>query len=295
MAQRFGGRHSPGGTGTGAAPAPSGLAPPVRYRARTSMLMALAALPLLTAFVQGGALGLAANLAAAGAIFGGAVLTREGAKAEAAWAARKVARRPAIPRKLFGAAAIGIGVALAASGAGLGGLLGGAVYGLVAAVLHVVAFGPDPMSDRGMEGVDAFQTERVARTIEEAERHLEAMREAVLRSGDREAQARVADLSARAREMFRTVEDDPRDLTSARKFLGVYLMGARDATVKFADLYATTRDAAAKTDYLRLIDDLERGIGAKRERLMLADRTDLDVEIEVLRERLRADGLTTGD
>ena len=294
MAQRFGGRFSPGSAPGAPVPAPSGLAPPVRYRARTSMLMALSVIPLVTAFAEPGALGLAGNLAAAAAIFGGAVLTREGAKAEAAWAARRVARRPAIPRKLFGAASIGIGVALAAS-SGLAGIVAGAVYGIVAAVLHVVAFGPDPMTDRGMEGVDAFQTERVARTIEEAERHLEAMRDAVGRARDREAETRVARLSAKAREMFRTVEDDPRDLTSARRYLGVYLMGARDATIKFADLYSVTRDAGAKADYLALLDDLERGIGARRDRLLLADRTDLDVEIEVLRDRLKADGLPTGD
>ena len=222
------------------------------------------------------------------------MLTREGLKAEAAWSARRIARRPAIPRKIFGAVMIGAGVMLGAA-TGLDGLLPGAVYGLVAAILHVVAFGLDPMRDKGMEGVDAFQTERVARSVAEGEAHLVAMREAVLRAKDREAERRVASLSARAREMFRTVEDDPRDLTSARRYLGVYLMGARDATIKFADLYAVTRDAGAKADYLKLLDDLERGIGARRDKLLLADRTDLDVEIEVLRDRLKADGLPTGD
>jgi 5-bromo-4-chloroindolyl phosphate hydrolysis protein len=95
--------------------------------------------------------------------------------------------------------------------------------------------------------------------------------------------------------MFRTVEDDPRDLTLARKYLGVYLMGARDATAKFADLYAETRDAKVKADYLALLDDLRRGIEARRETLLLTDRTDLDVEIEVLRDRLKRDGLPIGD
>ena len=121
------------------------------------------------------------------------------------------------------------------------------------------------------------------------------MQSAVLRAGDREAETRVARFADRARQMFRTVEDDPRDLTAARKYLGVYLMGARDATVKFADLYAATRDAGAKADYLKLLDDLERGMDAKRETLLIADRNDLDVEIEVLRDRLKADGLPTGE
>jgi hypothetical protein len=42
----------------------------------------------------------------------GAWLTRDGVRAEDAFNERKVARRPAIPRKLFGAVATGLGVGL---------------------------------------------------------------------------------------------------------------------------------------------------------------------------------------
>ncbi|CUH41078.1 5-bromo-4-chloroindolyl phosphate hydrolysis protein [Jannaschia seosinensis] len=294
MARRFGGQFSPGGATEAARTKPAPLARPLKGRARTAILMALALVPVIFAFTQGGPVGLAGNLLAGAAIFGSGVLTREGLKAEAAWAERRVARRPALPRKILGAVAVGLGVTLAAA-TGLSGLLPAAVYGLVAGVLHVVAFGTDPMRDKGMEGVDAFQTERVARTIAEAEKHLEAMREAVKHARDREAEARVDRVAATARAMFRTVEDDPRDLTAARRYLGVYLMGARDATAKFANLYAATRDPVARTDYFALLDDLDRAMEAKRETLLLSDRTDLDVEIEVLRDRLKADGLTTGD
>lgn len=296
MGQRFGGQFSPGGKSAaqskqikGAANAPA-LKAPLRGRARTTILMALAVIPVVTSFFSSGALGLAGGIAAGAAIFSGALLTREGLTAEAAWNDRRIARRPAIPRKIFGAVVVGVGVMLAT---GIG--PAGAVYGLVAAALHIASFGIDPMSDKGMEGVDTFQTERVARSIEEAEKHLAAMNDAVLRAKDREATHRVERLSGKARAMFRTVEDDPRDLSSARKFLGVYLMGARDATVKFADLYAAARDPAVKADYFQLIDDLERGFDAKRETLLVSDRTDLDVEIEVLRDRLKADGLPTGE
>ncbi|WP_179380618.1 5-bromo-4-chloroindolyl phosphate hydrolysis family protein [Jannaschia marina] len=292
MARRFGGQFSPGakpGERGPTAPAPA-LKAPLRGRARTSILMALAVIPVGTAFFADGALGLAGGIAAGAAMFSGALLTREGLKAEAAWAERRIARRPALPRKIFGAVVLGLGVMLAT---GIG--PAGAVYGLVAIALHLVSFGIDPMSDKGMEGVDAFQTERVARSIEEAEKHLAAMQDAVLRAKDREATGRVERLSGKARAMFRTVEDDPRDLSSARKFLGVYLMGARDATVKFADIYAANRDPAAKAEYFKLLDDLERGFDAKRETLLVSDRTDLDVEIEVLRDRLKADGLPTGE
>lgn len=294
MAQRFGGEFSPDGNKRPAAAPATALTPPLAGRARTSILMGLSALPVVTAFFQGGATSLAINILAAAVLFGGALVTREGLKAEAAWTARKIARRPAVPRKILGAVLTGAGVTLAAM-TGFSGLFAGIVYGIVAAGLHLTAFGLDPMTDKGMEGVDTFQTDRVARSIEEAEKHLAAMQDAVLRARDREAESRVARVVARAREMFRAVEDDPRDLSAARKFLGVYLMGARDATAKFADLYAATRDPVVKTEYFALLDDLEKGMDAKRETLLITDRTDLDVEIEVLRDRLKRDGLPTGE
>ena len=91
--------------------------------------------------------------------------------------------------------------------------------------------------------------------------------------------------------MFRAVEEDPRDLTSARKFMSIYLRGARDATIKFVDFWSKTKDPSARTDYINLITDLETSINAQRKTMLLENRTDLDVEIEVLRDRLKQEGL----
>jgi hypothetical protein len=115
------------------------------------------------------------------------------------------------------------------------------------------------------------------------------MREAILRAGDRTLTERVDRFAVTARRLFRTVENDPRDLTAARRYLSVYLQGARDATVRFADIYARTRDAQARADWIALMDDLDTRFAQRTEALMKNDRTDLDVEIEVLRERLAAE------
>ena len=42
-------------------------------------------------------------------------------------------------------------------------------YALVSAALHLGTFGADPMADKGMEGIDAFQTGRVAHAVEEGD------------------------------------------------------------------------------------------------------------------------------
>lgn len=290
MAERFGGKYSPqGNPSQGAAPTtPPVLSVPIPPgQWRTTVLFLSAFLFLFPAFGDGPR-EMLLGLAAGGLVILSAWLTREGMKAEAAFNTRKVARRPAFPRKAAGAVLTGAALALGGVIAGQG-LVYPVLYALVGAGLHLGAFGLDPMADKGMEGIDAFQTGRVAQAVEEGEKHLAAMKDAILRARDRALERRVDQFAGVARNLFRTIEGDPGDLTAARKYLSVYLMGARDATVKFADHYAQTRDAGARTDYEALLTDLETTFAKKSTTFLSNSRSDLDVEISVLRDRLKLD------
>ena len=291
MAQRFGGKFSPKGS---AQPHPqaqdsfvAARVDPVGARAN---LMFLPAVVVLFTALFGGALGLVLGLAGAGALSLGAWLLRGGLQAEAAYMDRKVARRPALPRKILAALCAGGGIGLAALSHDSG-VIAAALYAAAVAGLHLAAFGLDPMADKGMDGIDTFQQDRVARVVDEADAHLAGMTDALKRVGDRQVNDRMESFQSAVRKLIRTVEEDPRDLTAARKYLGVYLLGARDATTKFADIYASSQSTQARTDYLALLDDLQRNFAARNEKLLLEDHSDLTVEIEVLRDRLDREGV----
>lgn len=292
MAKRYGGKFSPDDTETDDQPEPRGAFDGARVDpagARTNVMFVPPAI-LVFMSLNDGAIGLALGCVAAAMLALSVWLLREGARAKAEFDARKVARRPAFPRKFVACGLTGVGVAIAAYKTEPG-ILAPALFGTVAAVLQGIAFGLDPMKDKGMEGVDTFQQNRVARVVDEAEAHLKAMSDAILRSGDRKMETRVEQFQTTARDLFRTVEEDPRDLTAARKYLTVYLQGARDATIKFADIYSRNRDSQARADYAALLDDLEQNFAARTRKLLLDDRSDLNVEIEVLRERLQREGV----
>lgn len=292
MAKRFGGKYSPTPTDSEQEQPPRGTyqsakVDPVGARANLLFIPPV----LLGAFsLNDGAIGLAIGFGGAAILILAAWLLRDGLRAEAAYHERNVARRPALPRKILASILTGIGVAVAAYKSDPG-AVAPFIFGFAAIALHSAAFGLDPLTDKGMEGIDSFQQDRVARVVDEAERHLAAMSDAIKRAGDRSMEARVERFQDTAREMFRTVEEDPRDLTAARKFLGVYLLGAKDATVKFADIYSRTRDAQARADYAQLLDDLEKSFSARTRKMLLEDRSDLTVEIDVLRERLEREGV----
>ena len=282
MAERYGGRHSPGAPGPAATP----LDGRRRSRAggRTNLLFLLA-VPFVVRAFGSDALGLALNLAAFGLMLSAAWLTREGLIAEDAYDARAVARRPAIPRKILGALSTGLALALAGLAAP-GGIVAPVIFGVLGTGLHLMSFGLDPMRNKRAADADGFQSDRVARAVDEAEGHLARMRDAILPLRDADLARRVEAFQTTARAMFRRVEEDPRDLTGARRWLGVYLLGASDATVKFADLYARRREASVRDEYVALLDDLQSSFAHRTEKMLTDDRAGLDIEIEVLRERL---------
>ena len=296
MARKFGGKYSPDGNTQTEHDGPTRNsfegANPDAAGARSNVLFVPAIVLVATTFSDG-AVPMAFGLVGAAALTLAAWLLRSGLRAEAEYNARKVARRPALPRKMFASVLTGIGAALAVI-AHLNnfGILSPLIFGLAAGGLHLAAFGIDPLKHKGMEGIDTFQQDRVSRVVDEAEKHLSAMSDAILRAGDRGMERRVEQFQRTARELFRTVEEDPRDLSGARKYLGVYLRGASDATVKFADVYSRTGDAQARNDYAELLDDLEQNFSARTRKMLLDDRSDLTVEIEVLRERLQREGVS---
>ena len=287
MAERFGGKHSPGAASH---PREPGGRRRSRAGARANFLFIAPVVMLLVAF-QLEPLGMFLKVTAFGVMMLAAWLTREGLIAQDAYEARRVAKRPAIPRKIFGSVLTGAGLALAGLDPATMAPLNPVLYFILGAALHFAAFGPDPLTDKGTEGMNDFQTDRVARAVDEAEKHLSAMKDAIRRARVPALERRVADFAQTARGMFRVVEDDPRDLTSARRYLTVYLLGARDATVQFADLYARAKNEDARRDYEALLDDLENTFAKKTEKLLLDDKSTLDVEIEVLRDRLEREGV----
>ena len=279
MAQRISGPYSPGGG--------KGLAPPAAPKPGfATTLLFFAPLPLALRAIGPDPVAMAQKLGALALLLLAAWLTREGVIAHRTYIARPVARRPAIPRKLFGAVITGAGLMLAMLGPGYD-VVQAAIYGLAGAALHLAAFGLDPLQDKGMEGDTGFQSERAARAVAEGEKHLAAMQAAILTAQDRRLTEVVAGFAEQARALFARVEADPRDLTAARRYLGVYLEGARDATQKFAPLYARTRDDRLRSDYLALLADLEANFAARATQMLANDQTDFDIETEVLRDRLR--------
>ncbi|MEM6826217.1 MAG: hypothetical protein AAF566_14010, partial [Pseudomonadota bacterium] len=206
MAERYGGKYSPGSATEGVASKPLDGRVPQRMAMRTNLLF-LVPVPLAIKAFFAEPIVMAQYLLAFGALMAAAWLTRDGIRAEDAYDARKVARPPAFPRKMFGSALTGLGLGL--TGIAGFGPIEAIVFAVLGAGLHFAAFGPDPLKSKGVEEHGDFQTDRVARVVDEAEEHLSAIQTTVQGLRDRRLSARVEGFLATARKLCRMVEDDP--------------------------------------------------------------------------------------
>jgi hypothetical protein len=227
-------------------------------------------------------------ISAAGLMIAAAWFTRQGRLAEETYAARSIARRPAFPRKTFGSLFTGLAFAAGAA-AWETRPMALAALGLIAAGLHFASFGPDPMRDKRptTTAADPFQTERAAKLIAEAETLLIALEAEAARSRSRSLIAQTESFAATARSLFLQLEADPGAVASLRAYLTAYLQGARDAVAKLADLLAQAPNPRAEEDTRALIADLDTAFTQRRQKLIAHDQTGLDIEIDVLRERLK--------
>ena len=150
MAQRYGGKFSPGAASHPRNP--DGMRRS-RSGARVNFLFIAPVAMLLVAFQQEPA-GMFLKIAAFGVMMLAAWLTKQGLVAEDAYNARRVAKKPAIPRKIFGSVLTGLGLAMAGLDPATFSLINPALYFILGTVLHFTAFGPDPLQDKGTEGMN---------------------------------------------------------------------------------------------------------------------------------------------
>ncbi|MGF1562795.1 MAG: 5-bromo-4-chloroindolyl phosphate hydrolysis family protein [Geminicoccaceae bacterium] len=221
----------------------------------------------------------------------GAIALRRGLDAEHAYNQRKVAEAPGVPLKLFGAILLGAGTFLTAwFGAGYS-MIAAVLFGVACAIGIVLHYGFDPREEK-KPTVTGVSTREVTEALSEANAlidRLDTMR-ASLKPRDLDDQ--LGRIVQNSRNIVGIIEDDPRDLRRARRFLNVFLHGAEEAVDKYITTTARVGEAPELETKLRgMLTSLEGVTVEQRERLLKDDVTDLDVHLDVLSQRLEREGL----
>jgi hypothetical protein len=243
--------------------------------------------PLIATAIAGlgtGDLGTLAGAAGAWAmIIAGTITARRGFAAEAEG-------RPAPARfRTTLAGLVGGGTGLAAFLAADHNLLVAGLFGIGAAAGIRLLYGPDPTPppppapETPLEGDAAVIAEARARLS-----RLEAAAAAVPQRDFAEAIARIAALG---RRIVAEAESDPNDLRRARRFLAITLEGAEGVANRYVETHRGLASPVLEENFRTLLADLEQSFAQQLATLKDSDVRALDVDIAVLQQRLREEGM----
>ncbi len=258
-------------------------------------LMFLLPVPVLVAAIVAlgrGQLSLLIGDAAGYSLFlAGALLLRRGLLSAGDYNRRRVAKAP-WPLKTLGSGLIAVATGITAwLGAGHHPAIGGA-FGLAALLGCYLNYGFDPRTAKRLadrDGIDV--TEHVVQALAEAERSIAAIEQASHDIRNAELNARLRRIAQLARDILKLLEEDPRDLRRARKFLNVYLDGAQKVTEGYAKTHSRVTTPELDDNFRRVLITIEEVFQEQQQKLLEADLTDLDIQIEVLTTQLKREGV----
>jgi len=198
--------------------------------------------------------------------------------------------RPALPYRTLAALALGgatFGVARFLAGHDL---LVSLLFGFLALAGAVLAYGSEILPSRGeLRSADEADAQRILAEAREKLQRLSRARYQI--QGAPELAQRVDGVRAWIEKILARIEEDPRDLRRARKFLVVYLDGASDVAEKYVAYQQKGEAESFAPRFTALLEEMERVSAEQHEKLLHNDTLDLDVQIQVLSDRLKKEGV----
>jgi hypothetical protein len=266
------------------------------FRQRAAgLLLYILPLPLLLKALLGlwqGDLGFVVGAGSAYALFlVAALLARRGLRNEAVFESRPFGAVSPPPLKTVSAALTGVATALAAFAVAGQPLPIAVLFGAGASLGFYLLYGLDPRQKRPIVGAEGVGGEELAAALREAYGRLESIDTAGQTIQSREFKERLSAIVGWVEKILKAIEEDPRDLRRARKFLNVYLDGTYKVTEQYARTHPRTQSLELENNFRALLIDMEKTCQEQYEALIKNDVFDLDVQIEVLNTRLKREGV----
>jgi len=261
-------------------------------------LLYLLPLPLLPATLialfrdsTGTALALATGFALC---MGAATLIRKGIRLEQEGKLRRFKRRAStIPYRMIGSGMLSIAVFIISYwGVNANGLIESVLFALATLLGCYLYYDFDPARKDPEIAAVGITTEELVELLDEAEERIAAIERSGKELKNVEFKDRLRRIVREARAILDTIEEDPTDARSARKFLKVYLDGAKQVTEGYAKTHRNDTNPVLEDNFRRVLTTIESVIAEQQEKLRQNNVSDLDVNIEVLQMQLEKEGVT---
>lgn len=237
-----------------------------------------------------GNMGLMAPAAAAYALFLlAAWVAGRGFNREAA--VHGAASSSSLPLKTIGGGLLGAATAFAATAVAGRGFGSSIALGVAAVIGFFFVYGFDRRVSRRLpQHADPIDDE-VQVALREAHAKIEGIEIASRSIRSAEFRERLDRIVAGAEQILAAIEANPRTLRRARRFINVYLDGARQVSVHYARIHPQDAPPQLEGHFRELLVNMEAVCNEQQRRLADNDLADLDVQIEVLATRLKHEGV----
>jgi 5-bromo-4-chloroindolyl phosphate hydrolysis protein len=195
-------------------------------------------------------------------------------------------KAPPVPYKMITAGMLGIATLFTASVAGGESLLMGFFLGAIATVGYFLYYGFDPRVDK-LDNIGDISAAFVIETLAEARAKLADVEKnmRLIKAPEVHDKLRVA--TDKAYEILNNIEEDPKDLRVARKFIIVYIDGIKKVTESYTGMKEDEINTETKEKFSMLLTDVEKKFDKEIIRLKKNNQFDLDVHIDVLQEQIK--------
>lgn len=198
----------------------------------------------------------------------------------------KLAKAPKIPYKKI--AAIGLGISSFYLSYFIGGkeIWVSLFVGILAPVGFILYYGTDPSKDK-LDGIDGISAELVLSTIKEAKDKISIIEDLMKKIDDKTLHSKLTIATQKADNIMFTIQNDPKDIRVARKFLIVYIDGILKVVSSYTQMDEEDIEKGTKERLYSLLNDVESKFDYEQDRLKNNNQFDLDVQIDVLKEQIK--------
>jgi len=199
---------------------------------------------------------------------------------------KTLTKAPKTPFKTISAVLLGISTLFTASIAGGESILMGSFLGVVSTIGYYLYYGLDPRVDK-IDNIGDISAQFVIETLAEARAKLSSIETDITYIKDMGLYEKLKLAIDKGYEIINTIEEDPKDLRVARKFIIVYIDGIKKVTKAYTNMEEDEITKDTKEKLSNLLIDVEERFDKEIERLKRNNQFDLDVHIDVLQKQIK--------
>jgi 5-bromo-4-chloroindolyl phosphate hydrolysis protein len=259
------------------------------------LLFLLPAPILLTSFLallSGDVKGIITNSIAFALFLLAAYVARKGFEIEKVYNNSPIAKAPKLPYKFTSAIILSIATFFASYFATENSMMLSAILAGAAFLGFILYYGFDPREDKLGDlrvGISAEEVIDITSRAKKSIQKLTQYSEKVKSDGVRE---KIQSIIKETKDVIKSVEESPNDLSRARKFFNVYLHRSEKITQEYIEnLKNGNIDEKMQNNYIQLLDTVITTIHQQKEKLNQDDITRLDVQIEALTKQIKHEGV----